>query len=152
MSQCPNFNCYFIVFEHFGLCSCTKLVLRDAAFEMQLTFHVYGSRIRRSPFVCTKPITIFIEPSYSYYYKQSLRSSSDGVHWHVSRFYVPLKHNWLKWRSYIYNELDLRKITRLITRSKKPVRQYTITRLNFSYTKGFGIQPVVWFWLITTSN
>ena len=80
MSQCPNFNCYIIVFEHFGLCSCTKLVLRDAAFEMQLTFHVYGSRIRRSPFVCTKPKTIFIEPSYSYYQKQSLRSSSDGVH------------------------------------------------------------------------
>ena len=30
----------YIVFCHFGLCSSTKLGLRDIAFAMQLSFHV----------------------------------------------------------------------------------------------------------------
>ena len=44
-----------------------------------------------------------------------------GVHWYVSRFYFLLKHNRLKWRSYIYNALGVQTITRLIT-SKEQAR------------------------------
>ena len=51
-------NCYSIVFGHFGFCSGTKLRLRDIAFEMQLSFHVWGSWIRQVPFVCFKTIVL----------------------------------------------------------------------------------------------
>ena len=50
--------CYSIVFGHFGFCSRTKLRLRDIAFEMQLSFHVWGSWIRHVPFICFKTIVL----------------------------------------------------------------------------------------------
>ena len=37
----------------------SPLRLRDAAFEMQLIFHVWDSGIKLSPFLCSK--TIFIK-------------------------------------------------------------------------------------------
>ena len=43
------YNCYFIVFGHFSLCSGTKLRLRDVAFEMQLSFDVWESQKRHLP-------------------------------------------------------------------------------------------------------
>ena len=43
------YNCYFIVFSHFSLCSGTKLKLRDVAFEMQLSFDVWESQKRHLP-------------------------------------------------------------------------------------------------------
>ena len=36
------YNFYSIVFGHFGLCSKIKLRLRDATFEMHLSFYIWG--------------------------------------------------------------------------------------------------------------
>ena len=46
--------CNFIFFCHFGLCSRTKLRLRDSTFDMQLIPHVWDSWIKCSPFFCSK--------------------------------------------------------------------------------------------------
>ena len=52
------YKCYFIVCSHFNLYIRTILRLRDAAFEMQVSFHVWGSWIRRLSFVCRKNISL----------------------------------------------------------------------------------------------
>ena len=77
------YNGYFIIFDHFDFCCKIKLRLRNAVFEMQPSFHVWGSHIRRPAFVCSKIIFVeFIHVNtkqksisfYSYKLKQSLRS------------------------------------------------------------------------------
>ena len=48
-----SYNYYSIVFDHFSLYSRIKSRLRDVPFEMQLIFHVEGSYIKFSPFLCS---------------------------------------------------------------------------------------------------
>ena len=52
-------NCCFIVLGYFGPCSRIKLRLRNHAYEMQLSFLVYGLWNRHPLFTCSK--TIFIK-------------------------------------------------------------------------------------------
>ena len=51
---CLLYNYYSIVFAHFGLCS--NSFCPSSTFEMQLSFNVWGSWIRPSPFASIKTI------------------------------------------------------------------------------------------------
>lgn len=47
------YNYYSIVLNYLSICSRIKLRLRDAAFEMHLSFHLWGSRITKPTFLCS---------------------------------------------------------------------------------------------------
>ena len=104
-----GFSSTVMIFAHFGFCNRINL---DAAFEMQLSFHVWGSWIRVSPFVST----VFIK----------LANSQ--------------KKTKLKWFTYktntinIYHTLVIQTIPHLNT-CKELIRCAIITRLCFSYAK-----------------
>ena len=85
-------NYYHIVFGYLGLCSRTKLKLRDAASEMKLSFQVLGSWIWRSPFVCSKTISIKLSKKYislfillqTRFTKLKWLTRNTYAHWYVS--------------------------------------------------------------------
>ena len=121
--------------------------LTDAAFEMQLSFHVWSSWIRRPLFVCSKTLSNLLMWKteqkcffHWYYWKQSLWSSSGShakwlVYWHVLHFYVVIKLNKLNGNfasSHVYNVLGVCTFTRLNVHIE-PVRSLIITCLCFSY-------------------
>ena len=93
------YNCYFIVCSHFNLHIRLVSRLRDAAFEMQLSFHVWSSWIRYPSFVCNK--TVFIK-----YIHVNTTQPVSFFNPHLTCFYVFLKHTKLKWRSHITARLQ----------------------------------------------
>lgn len=117
-------------------------------WEMQASFHVWGSWSRRSLFVWSK--TIFIKlapvepkPIYIFILFLLLETRLIKFKWFtcktyrftdVSDFYVLIKHSKLKLRSYIYTGLSVRRITYLNI-YEEPARHAIITRLSLLYTE-----------------
>ena len=92
---------------------------------MYLSAHVRGSWITRFSFFSSK--TTFIKPIYvktsqkcffspfilletKFTKLKWLTCNTYGIHWYVSRFYVLLRYNKLKWQYYICNGLGVRRI------------------------------------------
>ena len=52
--------CYSIICGHFGFCGRTQLTLRDAAFEMHLSFHVWDFGIHKSSIILLATLKLFL--------------------------------------------------------------------------------------------
>ena len=139
--QCIYSTIAVLVSGHSSLCSRAKLRLRNAAFAMQLSCHVWGSWMKRSPFVCSKSILIklvYVKTTINFVLFGLLETKFTKLEWliymqtcgvdrYVSRFYFFLEYYKSKWRSYIYNAFDARTVT-LRNSCKEPVRHAISTK------------------------